>query len=80
MATVNLQVPVCVRENGQCVPQWFPPAANEIVKEVEAAPNQDEAIFGDKLPFIVSGAKEVQVVPMDEQRVRIQLPSLFALK
>ncbi|VDM70956.1 unnamed protein product, partial [Strongylus vulgaris] len=62
------QVPVCVRKDGICVPQQHPPAGNSIATEAEVGVNQDNAITGDKLPFPIAHAKEVTVVPLDENQ------------
>ncbi|KAK6049529.1 hypothetical protein COOONC_12965, partial [Cooperia oncophora] len=32
----NNELPVCVRKDGRCVPQQYPPAGNSIVAEAEA--------------------------------------------
>ncbi|VDK75274.1 unnamed protein product [Litomosoides sigmodontis] len=59
-------VPVCVRKNGHCVNQWFPPVANGILNEAESQMNVNNSISGEKLPFIIANPKEVQVMALDE--------------
>lgn len=60
---------MCIRKNGQCVNQWFPPAANAILNEAEAQMNVNNSIAGEKLPFVVANSKEVEVMALDENLV-----------
>ncbi|VDK27909.1 unnamed protein product [Gongylonema pulchrum] len=67
------QVPVCVRKNGLCVNQWFPPAANAILNEAEGQMNVNNSISGEKLPFVVSNSKEVEVMALDENMGTVEV-------
>ncbi|CAI4221509.1 unnamed protein product [Auanema sp. JU1783] len=74
------QVPVCVRKNGKCVPQEYPPAANSIVAEASAGPNQEKSVSGEKLPFPIANPKEVRVVPLDETRATFDISGFVPTK
>ncbi|XGW07796.1 hypothetical protein V3C99_010722 [Haemonchus contortus] len=65
------QVPVCVRKDGRCVPQQYPPAGNSIVAEAEAG--QEDPISGDKLPFPIANPKDVVVMPLDESQGTLEV-------
>ncbi|KAK6016818.1 laminin EGF-like protein [Ostertagia ostertagi] len=72
------QVPVCVRKDGRCVPQQYPPAGNSIVAEAEAGqvsymPCWENPISGEKLPFPIANPKDVVVMPLDESQVNVIL-------
>ncbi|VDO27999.1 unnamed protein product [Haemonchus placei] len=65
------QVPVCIRKDGRCVPQQYPPAGNSIVAEAEAG--QEDPISGDKLPFPIANPKDVVVMPLDESQGTLEV-------
>uniref|UniRef100_A0A8R1I6V3 Laminin-like protein epi-1 n=2 Tax=Caenorhabditis japonica TaxID=281687 RepID=A0A8R1I6V3_CAEJA len=67
------QVPVCIRKEGRCVPQSYPPAADSVVTEAEAGANMDKSILGDKLPFPVSNSREMRVLPLDDAQATIEI-------
>ncbi|ULT96990.1 hypothetical protein L3Y34_005063 [Caenorhabditis briggsae] len=67
------QVPVCIRKDGRCVPQSYPPASESVVTEAESGPNMEKSILGDKLPFPVSNSKEMRVVPLDDAQATIEI-------
>ncbi|CAI2351123.1 unnamed protein product [Caenorhabditis sp. 36 PRJEB53466] len=67
------QVPVCIRKDGRCVPQSYPPAADSVVTEAESGSNMEKSILGDKLPFPVSNSKEMRVVPLDDAQATIEI-------
>ncbi|VDM96599.1 unnamed protein product [Thelazia callipaeda] len=67
------QISVCIRKNGQCVSQWFPPAANGIVSEAESQMNLNISISGDKLPFSVANPRDVQVMALDENMGTVEV-------
>jgi hypothetical protein len=63
------QVANCVRVEGVCVDQWFPPAQNAITTEAESAKNSEKGIAGSKLPFAVADAEHAVVVALDRNQV-----------
>ncbi|EGT43369.1 hypothetical protein CAEBREN_17090 [Caenorhabditis brenneri] len=67
------QVPVCIRKDGRCVPQSFPPASESVVTEAENGPNMEKSIVGEKLTFPVSNSKEMRVVPLDDAQATIEI-------
>ncbi|CAD6197231.1 unnamed protein product [Caenorhabditis auriculariae] len=66
-------VPVCIRKNGRCVQQSYPPAPDSVRTEAESGSNEGKSIYGDKLPFPVARAKEVRVVPLDDSQGTIEI-------
>ncbi|VDM41094.1 unnamed protein product [Toxocara canis] len=70
------QVPVCIRKEGQCVDQWYPPAPNAIVTEAESGANNKKAISAEKLPFVVGNAKNVQVMALDENQATVDIAGM----
>ncbi|VBB28863.1 unnamed protein product [Acanthocheilonema viteae] len=70
------QVPVCVRKNGHCIGQWFPPVANGILNEVEFQMNANNSISGEKLPFIIANPEEVQVMALDENMGTVEVSGI----
>ncbi|OZC11109.1 laminin EGF-like protein [Onchocerca flexuosa] len=67
------QVPVCIRKNGHCISQWFPPVANGILNEAESQMNANNSISGEKLPFVIANPKEVQVIALDENMGTVEV-------
>uniref|UniRef100_A0A915BZ56 Laminin-like protein epi-1 n=1 Tax=Parascaris univalens TaxID=6257 RepID=A0A915BZ56_PARUN len=70
------QVPVCIRKDGHCIDQWYPPAPNAIVTEAESGANAKKAISAEKLPFIISNAKDVQVMSLDENQATVDIAGM----
>ncbi|VDP12271.1 unnamed protein product [Onchocerca flexuosa] len=67
------QVPVCIRKNGHCISQWFPPVANGVLNEAESQMNANNSISGEKLPFVIANPKEVQVIALDENMGTVEV-------
>ncbi|KAM3726093.1 Laminin-like protein [Dirofilaria immitis] len=67
------QVPVCIRKNGHCINQWFPPVANGILNEAESQMNANNSISGEKLPFVIANPKEIQVMALDENMGTVEI-------
>ncbi|VDK44418.1 unnamed protein product [Anisakis simplex] len=70
------QVPVCIRKKGKCVEQWYPPAPNSIVTEAESGTNSKGAISAEKLPFVISNPKGVQVMVLDENQATVDIAGM----
>ncbi|PIO66039.1 hypothetical protein TELCIR_12264, partial [Teladorsagia circumcincta] len=66
-----IEVPVCVRKEGGCVPQQYPPTGNSIVAETEAG--QENPVSGDKLPFPIANPKDVVVMPLDQSQGTVEV-------
>lgn len=60
---------MCIRKNGHCVSQWFPPVPNGILNEAESQMNANHSVSGEKLPSIIANPREVQVMALDENMV-----------
>ncbi|KAK0397427.1 hypothetical protein QR680_002123 [Steinernema hermaphroditum] len=71
-----LQVPICIRSDGNCVNQWYPEAANSIVTEAEVPSNANKTIDAENLPFNVINAKNVKVVALDENQATLDIPGV----